>query len=323
MIWILVIFLGVLLTIAFALRLGWAWRLAVDLPNARSLHTRPTPRVGGMLAMPWVLLGVGAFSGAWAVSGLAGLLWLISFLDDRLGLPVVVRFGTHLLLALLLGLMSGNTSIMVLVLITLGTAWMINLYNFMDGSDGLAGGMAVFGFGAYAAAAYMLGDQTLVLMSLSIVLGVMAFLVFNFPPASIFLGDAGSTVLGFLAAALGLSGWQSGVWPLWFPMLVFSPFIVDASITLVKRGLRGERVWQAHRDHYYQRLVRMGWGHRRTALTEYAFMLVASILGLLLLGRDVMLQGGGLLAWGGVLAGVMVWVDFAWARYLKERGNEV
>jgi UDP-N-acetylmuramyl pentapeptide phosphotransferase/UDP-N-acetylglucosamine-1-phosphate transferase len=88
------------------------------------------------------------------------------------------------------------------------------------------------------------------------------FLCFNFHPARIFMGDVGSVPLGFTAGALGLVGWRSGAWPLWFPLLVFAPFILDATVTLLRRALRGEKVWQAHRSHYYQRMVQMGLGHR-------------------------------------------------------------
>jgi UDP-N-acetylmuramyl pentapeptide phosphotransferase/UDP-N-acetylglucosamine-1-phosphate transferase len=110
------------------------------------------------------------------------------------------------------------------------------------------------------------------LVSASIAAAAAAFLLFNFHPARIFLGDAGSTTLGFLAAGLGLTGWHYGVWSLWVPLLVFSPFIVDASVTLARRLMRGEKFWQAHRSHYYQRLVLSGWSHRRTALAEYGVM---------------------------------------------------
>ena len=89
------------------------------------------------------------------------------------------------------------------------------------------------------------------------------------------MGDAGSIPLGFLAGAIGLLGWQRGLWPLWFPVLVFSCFVLDATVTLLKRLLRGERVWEAHREHYYQRLIQMGWSHQKTALVEYAIMLAS------------------------------------------------
>src|SRR6185436_356022 len=98
-----------------------------------------------------------------------------------------------------------------------------------------------------------------------------------------FLGDVGSIPLGFLAGGLGLLGWRNDLWPLWFPLLVFGPFIGDATLTLVRRLLRRERVWHAHREHYYQRMVRMGFGHRGTAWTAYAVMALCA--GAALVGR--------------------------------------
>ena len=92
------------------------------------------------------------------------------------------------------------------------------------------------------------------------------------------MGDAGAIPLGYLAAVLGISGWLRGDWPLWFGLVVFSPFIIDATVTLAKRGLRGVRVWHAHREHYYQRLVQSGWGHRKTMFAEYGLMLLCSAL---------------------------------------------
>jgi UDP-N-acetylmuramyl pentapeptide phosphotransferase/UDP-N-acetylglucosamine-1-phosphate transferase len=177
-----------------------------------------------------------------------------------------------------------------LTLLALAVAWMINLYNFMDGADGLAGGMAVIGFCAYAAAAGLAGDALIAMMSLCVAAAAAAFLMFNFPPARIFMGDSGSIPMGFLAAALGLLGWRDGSWPLWFPLIVFAPFVVDASVTLVRRALRGERFWQAHRSHYYQRLVLTGWSHRQLAVSEYGLMLVGAIAALLALRQSGSVQ---------------------------------
>jgi UDP-N-acetylmuramyl pentapeptide phosphotransferase/UDP-N-acetylglucosamine-1-phosphate transferase len=144
----------------------------------------------------------------------------------------------------------------------------------MDGMDGFAGGMAVIGFSALA----WLGqaDAGFSAICLTVAGACAGFLVFNFPPARIFLGDIGSTILGFLVAACGLWGYQAELFPFWALLLVFSPFIVDATVTLVRRLLRGEKVWQAHRSHYYQRLVLLGWGHRRTVRVEYALMLACA-----------------------------------------------
>jgi UDP-N-acetylmuramyl pentapeptide phosphotransferase/UDP-N-acetylglucosamine-1-phosphate transferase len=144
----------------------------------------------------------------------------------------------------------------------------------MDGMDGFAGGMAVIGFSTLA----WLGraDPGFATLCLIVAAASAGFLFHNFPPAKIFLGDTGSTTLGFLAAACSLWGSRVGLFPFWVALLVFSPFIVDATVTLLRRLLRGERIWEAHRTHYYQRLVLLGWGHRRTVLVEYALMLACA-----------------------------------------------
>jgi UDP-N-acetylmuramyl pentapeptide phosphotransferase/UDP-N-acetylglucosamine-1-phosphate transferase len=149
---------------------------------------------------------------------------------------------------------------------------MINLYNFMDGMDGFAGGMAVFGFLALAVLGWRAGDTAFALANGAIAAAAAGFLLGNFPPARVFLGDLGSASLGFLAAAASLIGSQRGLFPLWVAWLAFSPFIVDATWTLFARLARGERVWEAHRSHHYQRLVLAGWGHRRTVLRAYLLM---------------------------------------------------
>jgi UDP-N-acetylmuramyl pentapeptide phosphotransferase/UDP-N-acetylglucosamine-1-phosphate transferase len=145
----------------------------------------------------------------------------------------------------------------------------------MDGSDGLAGGMAAIGFGAFAIAAAQVGSTPLALACASLASAALGFLVFNFPPARAFMGDAGSIPLGFLAGALGGYGLVAGAWPAWFPLLVFSPFVVDASVTIARRVLGRERFWIAHRSHHYQRLVLSGWSPRRLAASAYSLMIAA------------------------------------------------
>jgi UDP-N-acetylmuramyl pentapeptide phosphotransferase/UDP-N-acetylglucosamine-1-phosphate transferase len=257
---------------------------ALDHPNERSLHQRPVPRTGGIGVAAGIAVGALSVSPGewWPLWVGVAVLVAVSFVDDLVGLPVVSRLVVHLLAAggLVGGLLVEDLGWGWAIVAVMTVAWMINLYNFMDGMDGLAGGMALFGFGFLAVAAWPAGDHSLMLVSLCIAAAAGAFLWFNFHPARIFLGDAGSTVLGFLAAGLGLIGWKNGTWSLGVPLLVFSPFIVDASVTLVKRLLRGEKVWQAHRSHFYQRLVLAGWGHRKTAVAEYGMMMVCGLFAL-------------------------------------------
>lgn len=247
-----------------------------DIPNERSLHSAPVPRVGGMALVMGMLAGWGMLFGAltwWIVSPLL-MLFLVSLLDDMRGLSVRYRLLVHIGAAWLLVLGCGLFSQHMLlgILIMFMVVWAINLYNFMDGSDGLAGGMALIGFSIYGIAALQGDSVPFAMLNFSVAAAALSFLYFNFYPARIFMGDAGSIPLGFLAAAMGVWGWQINLWPAWFPVLVFSPFVLDATVTLIKRGLRREKIWQAHREHYYQHIVQLGLGHRNTALLEYALM---------------------------------------------------
>lgn len=304
-----------------ALVVGWlargrAARLALDEPNDRSLHVAAVPRTGGI----GLLLGVAAGWAyaaphlPWAFWAALGLLIAVSLLDDLRGLSAGVRLAAHLLAAALAApvLIGMQESVFLLAIVALAIGWMCNLYNFMDGSDGLAGGMAVIGFLTYAAAAWLAGSAQFALLSLAVAAAAAGFLLHNFHPARIFLGDAGAVPLGFLAAAFGITGWLQYDWTWWFPVLVFSPFIVDASVTLARRLLSGARVWEAHRDHYYQRLVQLGLGHRGTALAQYALMTACGLtaLGALTLAPDA--QYLVLIGAGALYMIIIVWIERAW-----------
>src|SRR3990170_2329796 len=297
-------------------------RFALDQPNERSLHQRPVPRTGGMAVLlgAAVSLAFGA-AGLWLPMALALVLAVVSFFDDVRGLPTAVRLAVHVGAAAFLvwHVLSPMLVIEMFVLI-LAVAWITNLYNFMDGSDGLAGGMATIGFGAYGLAAWWGGDAALAALCVALAAAALAFLLHNHHPARIFIGDVGSIPLGFLAAALGIVGWRNDLWPLWFPVLVFAPFIADATITLVRRVLRRERVWQAHRDHYYQRMVRMGLGHRGTAWTGYAVMLLCAGAALLGRGQAPMLQAAVFVATSALLGAMALWVDVRWLRFSRAQG---
>lgn len=306
------------------LRTGLAWRLATDVPNDRSLHSLPTPRVGGWGIVPVSVVALATHaSQMWLVAVCVLALALVSQIDDRRGLPARVRFAAHFVaVAALLAAYPVAAPWWLVAAVGFLMLWLINLYNFMDGSDGLAGGMALFGFGAYAVAA-LTGEHpspALVVASAATAGAALGFLLLNFHPAKLFLGDAGSIPLGFLAGALGYCGWRDGVWPLWFPALIFSPFIADASVTLLKRLLRGEKFWQPHRDHYYQRMVRSGVGHARNALCWYALMLAGAILALWALGRSAAQQWAILVAWYAVLACCGAVVDRRWRAFRRCNG---
>ncbi|MCX8566591.1 MAG: phospho-N-acetylmuramoyl-pentapeptide-transferase [Glomeribacter sp. 1016415] len=294
-------------------------QFAPDVPNHRSLHTQITPRIGGWAMVPIIVLGMlGWARTLWPIALAALFVAFVSQFDDRRGLSARVRFAAHGLavLTVMLGF-SLSLAGWKLVLIVFLLLWLINLYNFMDGADGLAGGMTFFGFSAYAIAAASAAPD--LAGGAALVAGAAAgFLVFNWPPARVFLGDAGSVPLGFLAGALGFLGWLREVWPFWFPALVFSPFIADASVTLCKRLLRGEKFWQAHRTHYYQRMIQMNGSHLGPVRMAYGLMAVSAVLALISMQMPIGIQWTVLAAWGLILI-LLGWrIDCRWRQYIQE-----
>ena len=286
----------------------------LDHPNERSLHQRPVPRSGGIALLGGLAAGLflgmlllqratgsqqtPSFSTSPLPSPLSSPLpWLgaalllvaaVSLWDDRIGLSRRLRLLAHFAAALLLWLgglrwdqlgLPGPVIplpiLLALPLTVLYSIWMLNLYNFMDGMDGLAGGMAAIGFAGLAWFGVTGGDLTYAISCAAIAAASAGFLTGNWPPARIFLGDVGSSSLGLLAAGCTLWGASAGLFPLWLGWLIFSPFIVDATWTLLRRASNGERVWEAHRSHHYQRLVLAGWGHRRTLYR--ALVLIAAV----------------------------------------------
>ncbi len=277
----------------------------LDHPNERSLHERPVPRTGGIALLgglaAGLLLGMLVLqlaAGTLQMQGAQPLPWLgaalllvatVSLWDDRIGLSRRLRLLAHFVAALLLwmgglrwdqlGLPGAVTPLPILLalpLTVLYSIWMLNLYNFMDGMDGLAGGMATIGFAGLALFGLHGGDLTYAACCAAIAAASAGFLTGNWPPARIFLGDVGSSSLGLLAAGCTLWGARAGLFPLWLGWLIFSPFIVDATWTLLRRAGNRERVWEAHRSHHYQRLVLAGWGHRRTLLWSLVLILAVT-----------------------------------------------
>lgn len=290
----------------------------LDHPNERSLHSRPTPRSGGVAILVAIYLSSLVAVGC-CVEPAAALVWIavsgllvagMSFADDRFGLPVrhrlvahfaaaglVVAAGLHLTDLGLPGVDASLPGLLSVPVTLLFVVWMINLFNFMDGMDGFAGGMAVSGFGTLALLGWLGDYYTYAFFNLIVAAAAAGFLLFNFPPARIFMGDAGSSSLGLFAAVSSLWGAGARVFSFWTAVLVFSPFIVDATVTLIRRLIKGERLWEAHKSHYYQRLVQLGWGHRKTALGEYGLMVACSVSAVWAANRPVGIQWAMIVGW--------------------------
>ncbi|HVF63580.1 MAG TPA: UDP-phosphate N-acetylglucosaminyl 1-phosphate transferase [Casimicrobiaceae bacterium] len=256
-----------------------AERLPQSQSTSRSLHEGAVPQAGGLailagIAVAWIaspppLPGTMA---VWLAAFVA--IAVISFVDDVRGVSPWVRLAFQIAAAAWVAsqIMDIGASPPTAMVFVLAIVWGANLFNFMDGNDGLAASMAIVGFACYAAAAALRSAPWLGYA----VVGVAAlpFLAVNRPRASMFMGDVGAVPLGFLAAALGAAGFVRDMWPAWFPVLVFLPFIADATVTLALRLVRGEAIWRAHRSHFYQRLNALGADHRGT-LAVYAAMMLA------------------------------------------------
>ncbi len=225
--------------VAVALLLRLRGRLPVAERNARSLHTAPVPRVGGLAIWAgWIPvaclvpaspgMGIATWGVPWA------MLFAVSLRDDMRGVAIAPRLAVHGIAACWFAWASAaflpGSTLLSMALVALVAAWSLNLYNFMDGSDGLAAAMSVAGFAAMGAV--LLWHRMPAEAPLALAAATIPVLLVNRPPARIFLGDVGAVPLGFLAAALGIGGVGAGAWGAWFPVLVFLPFIADASVTL-------------------------------------------------------------------------------------------
>lgn len=270
--------------IAVVRKLAWGFNLLLDRPNHRSLHAAPIPRIGGVCIWLAVVLSY-LFAGPdpevlWALAGSICLVVAISLLDDWRAQPVILRLSVHLFSAALAMTALFPGQWVLIAVAAVGVTWSGNLFNFMDGADGLAGAMAIIGFatlGLLAAGP----SPVLAAVAFAVAGATAGFLVFNLPPARVFLGDAGSVPLGFTAAVLSIWGTRDGVWHGLLPVLVFLPFLLDASWTLADRVRRGERFWQAHREHLYQRLILAGWSHGRLLASALLVMLCVAACALL------------------------------------------
>jgi len=267
----------------------------LDHPNERSLHSAPTPRGGGIALVAAILLAWLALIAAGAVAPRlsvvlfgAALLAAISWIDDVRGMSPAPR-----LLAQLVAVGLGMTALMPagpvfqgwlmpgLDAVAAGLLWLwfVNLFNFMDGIDGLAGSEAtVIALGLVLFAGFGVGsDPGLAALAATAAAAAFGFLVWNWAPARIFLGDVGSVPLGYLLGFLLLGVAASGHWKVALILPLY--FLADATLTLARRLARGERVWRAHREHFYQRAVQRGLGHSAVVRRVIAANLVLILCG--------------------------------------------
>ncbi|HLG86122.1 MAG TPA: glycosyltransferase family 4 protein [Alphaproteobacteria bacterium] len=272
-------------------------RAILDLPNARSSHTVPTPRGGGwglMLALLpawiWSTARAGRLNDPAEILLILGAVALmaVSWIDDRRGLGPAPRFAAQavavgLVMAALPRDLSLTAGLLPLPLdrLAAGLAWLwfVNLFNFMDGIDGIAGGSAAaMGIGIMLVSMLHGPHELQAFRGAAIAAASVGFLVWNWQPAKIFLGDVGSVPLGYLLGfelmQLAMDAGQVAA------LIIALYYLADATITLLRRAGRRERIWQAHREHFYQRAVRGGRSHAQVAAAALLIQLLLALLAL-------------------------------------------
>ena len=275
----------------------------MDLPNDRSSHSLPTPKSGGIAIVATFLVGVAViflfadksliredyFLG-FVVSAL--LIAGVSLYDDIHDKPFIIKLTTQFLavfLVLAFGIVIDQIALPFAGLIPLGAwgyplsfFWIIgltNAFNFMDGLDGLAGGIALIASAFFCVITFSQGSTFVYITCYALVAGALGFLVYNFPPARIFMGDVGSAFLGFTFAVLAIIAARydhSHTSFMVMPLLLFN-LIYDTFFTFMRRLLGGERVIDAHRTHLYQLLNRLGYSHRTVSLFHYGVCIFQGI----------------------------------------------
>lgn len=324
--WLLLAILAVSCGLTLVLRRYALRKSLMDIPNERSSHTVPTPRGGGVaivvsfvLALP-ILINQG-YTEAAAAYGLLGsglFVAVIGFADDHGHIAARWRLLGHFIAAAwAIYFLSGLPAIEFFgsafnlgwfghILAAIYIVWMLNLYNFMDGIDGLASVQAISVCLGMCLVYWFSGNGELIWAPLILVAAVAGFLWWNFPPAKIFMGDAGSGFLGVVLATLSIVAAWVDPNLLWCWLILLGVFIVDATWTLARRLLRGEKVYQAHRSHAYQNASRVYSSHKAVTLG----VLALNVFWLLPISMVVMF--GGLSGGVGLIVAYLPLIFLSW-----------
>ena len=280
----------------------WLRRLnVVDSANQRSLHSGKIPRGGGLIIAIFLLiicLFMLVFRGE-AMSAFMALYvfaWaLLGWLDDVFDLSVGLRFAIQIILSMVaiyylvypyslyvgIWFVYDLSPVLSVIAAVVGLVWCVNVYNFMDGIDGLSAIQCVI-FSLFWYVLFSLnGDRTVSLMCLTLAAASCSFLLLNWHPAKVFLGDTGSILMGSLFAMLAVMAALHHQIPLISSGLLLGVFIADATITLIRRLLNGEKIWRAHCSHYFQRLAIVGISHRKIVIGYTIAMLICALLSLI------------------------------------------
>jgi UDP-N-acetylmuramyl pentapeptide phosphotransferase/UDP-N-acetylglucosamine-1-phosphate transferase len=282
----------------------WAVKKMLDIPSGRSLHFKPIPRGGGLGIAISVLLGVWVLAilkttripihDVAALSLGGGMVALVGWLDDMHELSYRIRLGVQMISSATVLVFVDEAATAIFpglgvirlwpICALLAVFWVVgmtNAYNFMDGIDGIAGGQALIAGLGWALMGSISGQTFIELVGVILASSSLGFLFFNWPPARLFMGDVGSGFIGFILAVLPIYGAKkTPLLPVVGFLLVW-PFIFDTSFTLVRRLIKGDNIFAAHRSHIYQRLVIAGYSHRFVTLLYMGLAVIGTVLALL------------------------------------------
>ncbi|MBI5417231.1 glycosyltransferase family 4 protein [Candidatus Poribacteria bacterium] len=293
-----------------------------DIPNERSSHQTLTPRSGGLgIVITWFVL----LLFVWKINYILIPILLIAVLgqvDDIKSLPVSIRFSFQIIAAIFVainGSLIEQIKIPFFNILPLGIFafpltifWLVamtNIYNFMDGIDGLSGGYGVIIAFFMLYFAFKAQNSNLIFMTLLLAGACIGFTFLNFPPAKIFMGDVGSTFLGFTFAFLAIKLSNNGIELLGF-IILLGAFIFDTSITLVRRIINGEKWFMSHRSHYYQRLLKVGYSHKTVTLSEYILTILLGIISVFFVQSQDLIRMGLLITAVVILIGCIMYINY-------------
>ncbi len=315
-------------------------RSILDMPTDRGSHEVPKPRLGGvaivfsfyLTILTARLAGYDPLPGIDSKAGILGagaMIAMVGLLDDLRGLDARLKLAAQVVAAgtvIASGLVLDEVMIPLVGTVSLGPAaipvtviWItviVNFYNFIDGLDGLAAGVGMIAAAFLVLLGFATGDPALGIIYAVLAGALFGFLRFNFPPARIFMGDSGSTFIGFMFAVLSVAGARHGV-PAFVTILLMGGVLVDAALTLARRTIQRKKIFTAHRTHYYQRLTDLGLSHKQVTLLEY---FIAALLGgsafLLVSGENEFVSGLAV-----IWAGFFLWAVIKIRKL--EKGGEV
>jgi UDP-N-acetylmuramyl pentapeptide phosphotransferase/UDP-N-acetylglucosamine-1-phosphate transferase len=257
-----------------------------DIPNERSSHSTPILKVGGLV----IFLNFYFLSFFFITSSpinqilfLSTLIFLISLLDDFFDISIYLRLFIHFVICAILIFFLDFDYLIVSIFFLISLVWITNLYNFMDGINGLSAFMTIFGFLPLGYISHAHGDLEFTKIIFLLVFLILPFLFFNFIKNKIFLGDAGAVTIGFIAGGVGLYGWKLGYWPLWFPTVLFSTFGADATLTVIMRVVYKKNPLTPHKTYFFHKLIDLGFSKCNVSLYYAIFMILSSLFSIILL----------------------------------------